>query len=76
MRRIAFLLPKSAFSIRSSKKNSMEVKVTNDGLLTNLEVVELIKERRRLRLQNAAEKTLQIDAQHREFVEQQVSWPL
>ncbi|RYG97957.1 hypothetical protein EON65_52065 [archaeon] len=51
----------------------MEVKSINDGLLTNLEVVELIKERRRLRLQNAAEKTLQIDAQHREFVEQQVS---
>eukprot|EP01031_Cornospumella_fuschlensis_P039627 gene39627-48243_t len=50
----------------------MEVKTSNDGLLTNLEVVELIKERRRLRIHNSAEKSLQIDAQHREFVEQQL----
>ena len=51
----------------------MEVKVLNDGLLTNLEVLELIKERRKVRSQLDTEDAVQIEAQHREHIERKVN---
>jgi hypothetical protein len=49
----------------------MEVKEANDGLLTNLEVLDLIKERREGRLGHGESK-LGIESQHREYIEQKV----
>jgi hypothetical protein len=47
----------------------MEIKSANDGLLTNIEVLELLKETRALR---GNETVVSIDLQHRESIEIEV----
>jgi hypothetical protein len=47
----------------------MEIKSANDGLLTNVEVLELLKETRALR---GKEAVVSIDLQHRESIEIEV----
>lgn len=49
----------------------MEIVSLNDGLLTNLEVLEIIKERREART-ILGESKLGVETQHREYVEQKV----
>eukprot|EP00981_Chlorochromonas_danica_P012117 scaffold4505_cov165-Ochromonas_danica.AAC.7 len=49
----------------------MEIVSLNDGLLTNLEVLEIIKERRLAR-SILGESKLGVETQHREYVEQKV----
>ena len=47
----------------------MEISSSNDGLLTNIEVFDLIEARRQLRADN---RTIAIELQNREKIEMQV----
>lgn len=49
----------------------MEISSSNDGLLTNIEVFDLIEARRQLRADN---RTIAIELQNREKIEMQVDF--
>ena len=51
----------------------MEITSSNDGLLTNIEVYNLIDARRQERVEN---RTIAIELQNRERIEIQVFWKL
>lgn len=58
--------------LNSSNFNFMELISKNDGLLTNIEVLEVIRENRKQSSIHISNSSAQVELQNREYVENKV----